>query len=208
MDTTAGVDQGPPSPLLLLTQEISGGDVEATREVTAWLRNANEDQDKYARAAGLAECLEKTGHVAYVDWKQESDDTLQSLDRVSRGRLSESSLYLPLLERFQQESLGIAAYIDHPLPDPQLLELAKAAGFHLEGIDEGSDAYAFVLISTERRDRVYQLADEAGIPFYFRRRRKQVADEESATGKLRAGIKTIDAKLSSLIRYLRGDIDY
>ena len=192
-------------PLLLLAQELSEGDADVTDEISAWLSDAEEDQKRYPMffldwyyseltpyilenyetpteaSTVLVWCLWRTGHMAYGDWKTESHSILRDLDDVSNGKLSKSPLYGPLLQRFQEESLGVGAYLDLPLPDPQLVELVEAVGYQLEAIDEDSDSFELLLIPADRCERIYRLGDEANVSFYFRRRREEVAREGAAS---------------------------
>lgn len=192
------IDSNPASALIELALLIGQGRPEVRAEMEAWIGDpatfrsqyatdtvrdhvsVSEDQfeaevDEYLESLdntlALLQCLERSGDLGHVDWKQAPDEVLDALDLISGGGLQKSPAFEALLGEFRESKFGIGAFLDHPLPVPALLQVVEDAGFALEALDAGSDSYPLILIPLASVGRAHALAEAADVRLYFKSRR-------------------------------------
>jgi len=181
---------GDESAIAELGSLLAGGDAEVRAELELFDRDIGAYAERYGdelwrnrgieadslggsaegRSVAVVEALERVGAMVYVDWKTEAVLVLEQLNQRSGSRLERVDGYRELAQRYEADVIGIATVIDEDALERQaLVTLIRQAGFELEALDEGSDAYPLVLIPSDDLDEVRMRADAADVGFYFAR---------------------------------------
>lgn len=118
----------------------------------------------------LIDALMRAEKVGYHDWKAEPLDVLDDLNDLSDNMLEQSASYPDLLKTFEETNYGICEFLDEVTEQQNTASLFTCAteqGLKLLGIDEGSDAYALILVAETDFPEIVTSAKEARIHMLF-----------------------------------------
>lgn len=113
--------------------------------------------------AVLKDTLLRHQALVYVDWKAHAPDVFVMLDRIAGAQLAG----LPQCQAFRADAarhaFGIHYYLAGEDKRQLLFQCCRAAGLRLLALDDGSDAYALVLVNPQHSAAIAQYAANVGI---------------------------------------------
>ena len=113
----------------------------------------------------LIDSLIESGSLVYADFAMEADQVMIMLDKAYGNTLSEQACFRNLIRAYSE--LGpmnvIANFLYNEDIGPMPMNCITSSGYMLASIDEGSDAYAFVLVERSDNDLFSRLASDANV---------------------------------------------
>lgn len=177
---TLPAQAGNTSPLLELGQTLSNHDATVTNRLTLFINSRAqyfkhyEDSlwDRGIDAAqlvtpviALVESLIDSKSVVYRDFSSPADLVLLKLNQLVNGQLNKHTCFKDLQTTYkntkQYNAIGNFLYNDKLGPTP--MNCLQNVGYSLATIDEGSDAFAFILVAKDKQKQITTLAKQSNI---------------------------------------------
>jgi len=169
-------------PLILLAKNLSSNDSEVVADVSLYclspqkyFDNIDEDireccsiesPNDIRPAQVLVTALHKNAHLVIADNRSEPIEVLSSLNKLSKGGLEKSNLYLALEEFFAKAPYGFGSYLNGVTHSPTTFDCAKSVGLQLLAIDDDSDAILLFFCRESEKEKIVSLSKEAKINLY------------------------------------------
>lgn len=169
-------------PLVSLASHLSQKNSHVIDEVKLFVRDKNEyfvkhkqtllnnrfidSEDELTAEVVLVDALIEQESLVYVDWKQDPDDVLGQLVKLSKGRLKKSNTFEELANHYANTEYGIAEFFDEKGDWPSIFVCARDVGLNLMAVNEGSDQYALFFIEDSEKEKITQAFKDADVTLY------------------------------------------
>jgi hypothetical protein len=111
----------------------------------------------------IVESLKANGLAIEVDWREDPQFVLNSLNNISNNLLSSCDKYEELESDFVKTDFNITHYLKLKEPESLLLTCTKSLGLEVIGIDKGTDSYVLALVNDKKLPKIHQYSQQSKV---------------------------------------------
>lgn len=128
-----------------------------------------EKPEQITKEMALIYALKSSGRLVYVDHATEADYVLTEIDKLSNGELSKHQCFGDLVNAYKESGKynAIGNFLSNSKIAPMPFDCISSQGFRLLAINDGSDSYALILLTSDLAGEAIRNAEESGVNLYF-----------------------------------------